>query len=344
MRTGRVLQSTVLMVLVLLLVASPALAFTDTAASPYGYAIDQLAAREIIGGYNDGTFRPGNLVWRAQFAKMIVGALGLEVLEADTLAPFTDLGPDNLSNLYPHEYVAAAYFNGITTGKTPTRYAPWDDISRAQVMTMVVRALDNLYPGILEDAPTSYAAPWGNFDSTHQGYAKKAFWNGLDTGLEHPGFQPWGKMPRGEVAQMLWNVVQLVEGIIWFEMAEVTRVIDGDTLEVLYEGRRETVRLIGIDAPESGQTFAAEAKTLLETMVLGQTVGLEFDLQERDQYGRLLAWVWYPDHEGYVLANHDLVFFGLAVVYTVPPNVAHIDALLTAQQLAQELGNGMWGD
>ena len=99
----------------MLVLTGPALAFTDTESSPYGDAIDELAGREIVGGYSDGTFRPNNPVRRARVAKMMVGTLGLKVTESDVLAPFTDLGADNLGDLYPHEYVAAAYFSGIST-------------------------------------------------------------------------------------------------------------------------------------------------------------------------------------------------------------------------------------
>lgn len=133
-RVTRVVLSLAVPLLVLLL-SGPALAFTDTATSPYSEAIDELADRQIVGGYDDGTFRPTKPVWRAQFAKMVTGVFSLGVEEGDELAPFTDLGPDDPTSVYPHEYVAAAYFFGITKGKTQSTFAPWEDISRASLVT-----------------------------------------------------------------------------------------------------------------------------------------------------------------------------------------------------------------
>ena len=80
-------------------------------------------------------------------------------------------------------------------------------------------------------------------------------------------------------------------------------VVDGDTIKVLYEERIESVRLIGIDTPESvhpdetlntaeGQSAAEHTKELLKDV---QAVYLEFDEEQRDKYGRLLAYVWLDD-------------------------------------------------
>jgi hypothetical protein len=123
---------------------------------------------------------------------MITGTLALEVSEDDPLGPFTDLGPDAANSLYPHEYVAAAYFNGITKGVTPTNFQPYKDIPRAQVFTMVIRAVDEMYPDLLEEPPADYEGPWGFFDRTHEDYARKAFWNDLGWNLDHAAFTPWG--------------------------------------------------------------------------------------------------------------------------------------------------------
>ncbi len=80
---------------------------------------------------------------RQQFAKMIVLALGLPVSESDfpnPSAPFADLGADDASSLYPHEYVAVCALNNITKGKDATHFFPLDNIIRAQLISMVARA------------------------------------------------------------------------------------------------------------------------------------------------------------------------------------------------------------
>ena len=117
--------------------------FTDVPPGhPYYDAINDLASRGIIGGYGGGRFGPGDPIRRQQFAKMIVGTLGLPVQETDFPnpdVPFTDLGADDLTDLYPHEYVAVCARNAITLGKTPTTFDPYSYITRYQVISMVVR-------------------------------------------------------------------------------------------------------------------------------------------------------------------------------------------------------------
>ncbi len=193
-------------------------AFTDVSpGDPYYDAIQGMSQSRVINGYAVGAtgtfeFRPNNPVWRAQFAKMIDGALAMAVNEAMT-SPFTDLGPDNPADLYPHEYVAAAYAAGITQGITSTTFGPWNNISRAQVVTMVVRALQNRFPALLTPPPAEYQNTWGTgFSPTHGENARIAEYNGLLSGLPLAGAasDPWAAMPRGEVAQVLWNMMGML--------------------------------------------------------------------------------------------------------------------------------------
>ena len=119
------------------------------------------------------------------------------------------------------------------------------------------------------------------------------------------------------------------------ETAQVAFVIDGDTIE-LDDGRR--VRYIGINTPETGQPYAAEAKAFNEALVAGQEVWLETDAQEGDQHGRLLAYVWVGD----TFVNLELVRQGYANAYTVPPNVRYAGAFVQAEQEAREAERGLW--
>ena len=135
----------------LLLVVSPALApptsFPDVAAShPYYTAIMDLAARSIIQGYANGNFGPGDPVLRQQFAKMIVLTAGYPVSASD-ICPFPDVEQSTPPDLYPDHYVAVAAAHGITVGTTPGIFSPGAYISRYQVISMVVRAADDIYPG-----------------------------------------------------------------------------------------------------------------------------------------------------------------------------------------------------
>lgn len=124
----------------------------------------------------------------------------------------------------------------------------------------------------------------------------------------------------------------------------VTRVVDGDTAEMLIEGGEVDVRFIGIDTPETvapGQPvecYGQEASAYTESRLEGRTVRLEYDVERTDRYGRTLAYVWIGDE----LFNERLVAEGYALVTTYPPNVAYVDRFVAAQRAAREAGRGLW--
>jgi micrococcal nuclease len=124
----------------------------------------------------------------------------------------------------------------------------------------------------------------------------------------------------------------------------VTRVVDGDTVEVDSGGRVVDVRMIGVDTPESvapGQPvecFARRASEFTERSLQGRRVRLEFDVQRTDRYGRTLAYVWLDGR----LFNEVLLARGYAVLMTVPPNVRYADRFLAAYRHARERGRGVW--
>lgn len=124
---------------------------------------------------------------------------------------------------------------------------------------------------------------------------------------------------------------------------KVVAVHDGDTVSVVIGQKSERVRLLGIDAPEMGQRpWGAKAKKHLEGLLKrsGWTVSLELDIEKRDKYGRLLAYLWSKDNK---LINLEMVEDGYAVLFTLPPNVKHADELRNAQRLAREKSLGIWG-
>ena len=317
--------------------------FPDVVAThPYANAIHILSDAGIINGYTDNTFRPNSPVWRQHFAKMIVLTLGLPVTEAH-VCRFPDVTVSGPGSLYPDNYIAVCAARGITVGTTPSTFAPEANITRAQLITMVVRAVSSQYPGLLADQPAWYGGTWGNFSADHQTSAKKAEYNGLLAELPLSSLSPWGAMPRGEVAQVLANLLALIEagpvpppqnGTTGL----VTSVIDGDTIKVDVAGVETRVRLIGMDTPETGEPFASEAKAALQTLVGGRTVRLEQDVTTIDQYGRMLAYVWV----GSRMANAELLRQGLATLYTVPPNVKYTSVLQAAQDEAQAAKRGIW--
>mgnify|MGYP000036803361 CR=1 FL=1 len=123
------------------------------------------------------------------------------------------------------------------------------------------------------------------------------------------------------------------------ERALCIRVIDGDTIVVLLNGREEKVRLIGIDTPEKGRHYFEEATKKIASFVLGKEVRLEKDVSERDKYGRLLRYVYV----GSIFVNAELVRLGYAMVYTYPPDVKYADYFVKLQHEAREAKRGLWG-
>jgi len=124
----------------------------------------------------------------------------------------------------------------------------------------------------------------------------------------------------------------------------VVRVVDGDTIHVRVDGRVEKVRYIGVNTPElhhptrGVEPGGREAWTVNRELVAGKRVRLELDVQSRDRYGRLLAYVWVDG----MMVNAELVRRGYAQVMTVPPNVRYQDLFLTLQRDARQSGRGLW--
>jgi micrococcal nuclease len=126
----------------------------------------------------------------------------------------------------------------------------------------------------------------------------------------------------------------------------VTRVVDGDTIHVAFGGREETVRYIGVDTPESVkprtpvQCFAKAAGAANRRLVGGRRVRLEFDVEQRDRYGRLLAYVYRAGDGTFV--NERLVRDGYARTLTIPPNVRHAERFAALARSARQARQGLW--
>ena len=124
------------------------------------------------------------------------------------------------------------------------------------------------------------------------------------------------------------------------DLAQVVRVIDGDTIEVIVNGSTQKVRYIGMDTPETGDPYFIEATNANAALVEGKTLTLVKDVSETDQYGRLLRYVFVNDN---IFVNYKLVEEGYAQVLTYPPDVACSELFLKAQRSANKAGLGIWG-
>jgi len=125
----------------------------------------------------------------------------------------------------------------------------------------------------------------------------------------------------------------------------VVRAVDGDTIEVQMDGRREDVRYIGVDTPETVkpgtpvQCFGPRAHHFNSRMVTHHRVRLVFGVERRDVYGRLLAYV-YLSHR---FVNAELARRGLARTLTIPPNDRYARRFERLQAAAARAGRGLWG-
>jgi micrococcal nuclease len=126
--------------------------------------------------------------------------------------------------------------------------------------------------------------------------------------------------------------------------ASVVRVIDGDTIDVQLGDTVERVRYIGIDTPEpyagtAPECFAQEASAANRALVAERVVTLVRDQEDRDDYNRLLRYVYVGD----TFVNWELARTGYATALPIPPNTRFAGELYAATQAAQTEALGLWG-
>ena len=160
-------------------------------------------------------------------------------------------------------------------------------------------------------------------------------------------------------ALMPWLVVVVVAGLAARSFvggggrvghaadATVVRVVDGDTIRVrLAGGAIERVRYIGVDTPESVkpgtpvQCYAEAAAAFNRRLVAGRSVRLVGDVESRDRYGRLLAYV-YRRPDG-LFVNAELARLGYARPLTIPPDVRFAGRFRALADAARQAGRGLW--
>jgi micrococcal nuclease len=121
-------------------------------------------------------------------------------------------------------------------------------------------------------------------------------------------------------------------------------VIDGDTIIVIIDGKKEKVRLIGVDAPETGgpytkkEPFGREASAFTKKMTEGGNVKLEYDWQKRDKFGRLLAYVYLEDG---TFLNAELIKQGYGTVFR-KFSFKYRDDFIRYELEARENKRGLW--
>ena|SRR5947209_4206686 len=124
----------------------------------------------------------------------------------------------------------------------------------------------------------------------------------------------------------------------------VVHVVDGDTIEVVDRGRRETVRLLGVDTPETVhpdkpvQCYGPEASAYTKQRLEGRRVRIQHDVERRDRYGRLLAYVVVDGRR----FNDELLEGGYGRLLVIAPNGLHARTMLQRELAARRSGRGLW--
>lgn len=164
------------------------------------------------------------------------------------------------------------------------------------------------------------------------------------------------------------NLYRTISFIITFHLLTAKQIVaetvvdsirDGDTIKIVYDEKVEHLRLIGIDAPESTANQRAREraersrcelaavldlglearKRIAEIIPSGTKLSLEFDVEKRDRFGRLLAYAWLPDSR---MVNLEMVKSGYAYPMTVPPNLRYRTAFVAAFEEARIAQRGLW--
>ncbi|MBQ9375300.1 MAG: S-layer homology domain-containing protein, partial [Ruminococcus sp.] len=156
----------------------------------YAQAVQELSALKVISGFDDGTFRPDELVTRAQMAKMIVDALAeTEQAEASkAVTQFADVAQDHWAKGYINQGVADTFISGYGDGN----FGPEDNVTYVQAQSMLVRAIGY----------QTYAEGSGGWPN---GYKTWAASQGITTGIS--GIADDTQLTRAQVAQLVDNAM-----------------------------------------------------------------------------------------------------------------------------------------
>jgi micrococcal nuclease len=130
---------------------------------------------------------------------------------------------------------------------------------------------------------------------------------------------------------------------------DITKITDGDTIHIMMNGQDETVRLIGINTPETVdprrpvECFGKEASTRMQEITKGKIVRLEYDETQytRDTYGRLLAYIYLEDGQ---MLNRKMIAEGYAYEYTYMTPYKYQKEFRQLQSFAQSSKRGLWAE
>jgi micrococcal nuclease len=135
-----------------------------------------------------------------------------------------------------------------------------------------------------------------------------------------------------------------------YDKAKVSKNVNGDTIRIMLDGKEEIIRMIGVDTPETVKAstpvefFGKEASNFTKTMLpVGSEVYVSYDWDPRDQYNRLLAYVWYSQDGQWILHNLSLVSNGYGNAFTsFSFDEDYMGIFIEAERMARKQGRGLW--
>ncbi len=175
--------------------------FSDVSSGHWAYSyVTELAKKNIIGGYDDGTFKPNNNVTREEFVKMIIGAAGM--LSLDKECEFADV-PENA---WYYDYVSSAFTAGVVNGIDDENFGIGRNITRQDVAVIAARVLEYLGAGTTVAGETTLT----DFDTVAdyaQNSVKLLNGKGIINGFDDGSFMPHNALTRAEAATIICKLI-----------------------------------------------------------------------------------------------------------------------------------------
>ena len=303
-------------------------------------AIEYLYSNNVISGYPDGTFQPNKVVNRAELLKILVGGKGI----TPTAEEYNNCFPDVKDEWFA-PFVCYAKNQNWISGYPDGTFQPAKEVNKVEAIKMLVNSQgytieEQVSDNLFDDADSSaWYAP----------YLKVAKEKGLlETETGNYGIAE--TMDRAEISENIYRAMIIIEqGLDKFTPSTtylVTRVIDGDTIEINNDLK---IRFVGVDTPETVhptepvECFGQEASDITKSKLLDQTVTLESDETQgdKDKYDRLLRYVILSDGTNF---SKWLIENGYGHEYTYSTPYKYQAEFITAEQTAMTTGAGLWAE
>jgi endonuclease YncB( thermonuclease family) len=323
-----------------------AVALNDVAGNKNETAINYLYENGVISGYSDGSFQPDKTLNRAELLKILVGGMGVQPSAAEYKNCFPDVKEEWFA-----PYVCYAKMQGWVGGYPDGTFRPAQTVNKAEAIKMTVNSQGY-------EVPNSVSETLYSDVDNGQWYApfiKVAKDKGL---LEETGsiFGVTNDMKRGAISENIYRamIIKNTSALHFAAPSEetfykVVKVVDGDTISVSMNGETVTVRLIGVDTPETVdprkpvQCFGKEASDKAKEVLTGASVKLEQDETQGDKdiYNRLLRYVILEDGTNF---DEMMIKEGYGHEYTYDTPYKYQKEFQEAENYARDNKKGLWAD